>query len=379
MPRKGGVLVALLFVAAGAVPASASAAWTIVPSPNPAGSSPTLLSVSADASSDAVTVGEVFNRSTGHYLTVAERWNGTGWSITPTQNPSSDEWLNGVAAISPTNAWAAGFQNNSAWAANRTLIEHWNGTSWSTVVSPNPSGGYDDLWGTFAASSTDVWAVGRASTTLGGQATLTEHWNGTSWSVVPSPNASSYDDLHRVFGSSSTDVWAVGTAYNTASNVAAPLIEHWNGSAWRIVPSPVLGSSYLRGAWATAPGDAWIVGEWDSPAPAYTPHVLIYHWDGTSWKSVTSPSAVGYALYGVTASSQSDAWISGVQTSASGTRTLIEHWNGSQWSVVASPNKTTAPNATNELNAITMLPSGLVWAVGDATGGGTLVERNLQG
>jgi hypothetical protein len=370
------VLVGLILGAAGVIPASASAAWSIVPSANPAGSLPTLLAVSADTSADAWAVGEVFNPSTHHYLTVAERWNGSNWSTTPTQNPSSDEWLNGVAAVSSTDAWGVGFRNNSTWAANRTLIEHWNGTSWSTVASPNPSAGYDDLWATYAASSRDVWAVGRKSAANGGQSTLIEHWNGTSWSVVASPNATSYNDLHRVFGSSSTDVWAVGTAYNSPGNVDAPLVEHWNGSAWRIVPSPVLGDSYLRGGWATGSKDAWIVGEWDSPAPAYTPHVLVYHWDGTSWRSVTSPTGPGYELYGVAASGPTDAWIAGVRSSGSNTLTLIEHWNGTGWSVVASPNKSTT---TNELTAITMLPTGLVWAVGDASGGGTLVERNLQG
>jgi hypothetical protein len=360
-------------------PASASAAWTIVPSANPAGSAPTLLSVSADTSTDAWAVGEVFNAATRHYLTLAERWNGTAWGVTSTPNPSTDEWLNGVAAVSPTSAWAVGFQNNSSWVANRTLIEHWNGTTWSTVPSPNPSTGYDDLWGVYAASPSDVWAVGRASSASGGQTTLAEHWNGTSWKVVPSPNATSYNDFHRVFGSSSTDVWAVGTAYNSAGSVDAPLVEHWNGSAWRIVPSPALGDSYLRGGWATSASDAWIVGEWDSPAPVYTPHVLLYHWDGASWKSVTSPSGPGYEFDGVTAKSPTDAWISGVRTSGNTTLTLIEHWNGTSWSVVPSPNKNTTGSAINELNAITMLPTGLVWAVGDATGAGTLIERNLQG
>jgi hypothetical protein len=68
-----------------------------------------------------------------------------------------------------------------------------------------------------------------------------------------------------------------------------------------------------------------------------------------------------------------------VRTSGNTTLTLIEHWNGTSWSVVPSPNKNTTGSAINELNAITMLPTGLVWAVGDATGAGTLIERNLQG
>jgi len=302
--RAAGVAVAVAVLAA-AVSAWALGTWSVVASANPAGAG-VLLSASADAAADAWAVGEFFNSSTRHYLTLAERWNGTAWSLTATKNPSSDEWLNGVAAVAPSNVWAVGFQNNSTWAANLTLIEHFSGNAWSTVTSPNPSSGFNELWGAYAASATDVWAVGDAST-AGGERTLIEHWNGTSWTVIPSLDASSYDNLHRVFGSSSTDVWAVGTAYNASTSAAAPLVEHWNGVKWSIVPSPALGDSYLRGGWATSPSDAWIVGEWDGPAPTYTPHQLVYHWNGSGWTSVARPAGPGYQLDGVAAKSPTDA------------------------------------------------------------------------
>jgi hypothetical protein len=32
-------------------------------------------------------------------------------------------------------------------------------------------------------------------------------------------------------------VWAVGS-YNNSSNVSQTLTLHWNGSAWKVVPSP---------------------------------------------------------------------------------------------------------------------------------------------
>ena len=140
--------------------------------------------------------------------------------------------------------------------------------------------------------------MGEYTASGGVEKTLAVHWNGASWSVVPTPNPTSYDNLHRVFGSSSTDVWAVGTAYG-ANGIARPLTEHWNGTKWSVVASPSLGDSYIRGGWALSPSDAWFVGEWDGPAPTYTPHQLVYHWNGTSWSSVTSPSSVNYELDGV--------------------------------------------------------------------------------
>src|SRR5437762_3576748 len=67
--------------------------------------------------------------------------------------------------------------------------------------------------------------------------TLIEHWDGIAWSVVPSPNVSGLDrTLTGVAAVSANDVWAVGY-YHNANYVVQTLIEHWNGSAWSIVPS----------------------------------------------------------------------------------------------------------------------------------------------
>jgi hypothetical protein len=374
-----GVLVCLA-VPVGAGSAAAAATWSIVPSPNPSGYGPNLLAVSTDAASDAWTVGVVFNPSNSTYQTVSEHWDGTAWSVVGTPNPLTNSWLTGVAALSPTNAWAVGFASSGGWVTNRTLIAHWNGTSWSTVPSPNPSSfSENDLWATWAASPSDVWAVGDYLPGGGVEKPLAEHWNGTSWAVVPTPNAGHYANFHRVFGSSSTDVWAVGTAEDRPAGVSGPLTEHWNGVKWSIVPAPTLGETYLRGGWATSPSDAWIVGEWDGAGPNYTAHSLVYHWNGTTWTSVSS--APGTELWGVRAQTPTDAWIAGIKSGAGFSATLIEHWDGVSWTVVPSPNKTMAPGAINELNAVTMLPSGLVWAVGDFTGGngGTLIEQTLQG
>jgi hypothetical protein len=69
----------------------------------------------------------------------------------------------------------------------QTLVEHWNGTQWSVVSSPNPGTNYDSLEGVAAISASDVWAVGAYLYGADTQ-TLVEQWDGTQWSVVPSPN-----------------------------------------------------------------------------------------------------------------------------------------------------------------------------------------------
>jgi hypothetical protein len=47
-------------------------------------------------------------------------------------------FLYGAAATSPANAWAVGYYSNGT--AYQSLIEHWDGVSWTTVPSPDPAG-----------------------------------------------------------------------------------------------------------------------------------------------------------------------------------------------------------------------------------------------
>ncbi len=159
----------------------------------------------------------------------------------------------GVAAISPTDAWAVG--NGSG---GLSLIEHWNGSNWGLVPNPNP-GPLNELFGVAAVSSDDVWAVGLYTVSSPyQQLTLIEHWNGTSWRVVPSPSPSgAFSQLNAVTAVSSNDLWAVGYDSTTSDFT---LIEHWNGSNWSIVSSPNQGSDQLNAVAAISSSDVWAVG-----------------------------------------------------------------------------------------------------------------------
>ena len=97
-------------------------------------------------------------------------------------------YLNGVSVRSACDAWAVGgFERGRK---SQTLVEHWDGTRWRHVESPNPGGRSrnDDLAGVTALSAQNAWAVGSFSN---GQArqTLVEHWNGSDWKVSKSPES----------------------------------------------------------------------------------------------------------------------------------------------------------------------------------------------
>jgi hypothetical protein len=88
-------------------------------------------------------------------------WNGTAWTRVKSPDPFGWSVLNGVATTSTSNAWAVGFSFPAGPAsAALTLIEHWNGTAWRLVASPNPSSTRNVLNGVAATSASNAWAVG---------------------------------------------------------------------------------------------------------------------------------------------------------------------------------------------------------------------------
>ena len=109
------------------------------------------------------------------------------FAVQKTPNPNvQGNTLNAVAAISPSDAWAVGYQNDNNLNQSRTLTQHWNGTNWTRMATPSP-GGIDEtsaLLGVAAAGAHNIWAVGYYNTLVGIDKvphTLILRWNGTRW------------------------------------------------------------------------------------------------------------------------------------------------------------------------------------------------------
>ena len=259
-------------------------------------------------------------------------WDGASWMTVPGADiplpPSGGRThrstgLNAVAALSPINVWAVG-RAQFADFSRHTLIEHWNGSSWQLVSGPTtPS----VLYGIAALNAEDIWAVGAS-----GADTLAIHWDGSDWTTVASPNANVNNTLRGVAAVASNDVWAVGSSFNASSgaSVSQTLVEHWDGSSWTVVPSPNVGSgANALLAVATRPaGDVWAVGYYvDVTGDIPVLRTLVLSWDGVSWTRVASAN-VGTGDNKLTAvvapAGTDDVWASG--GSASGT--LVERWAG---------------------------------------------------
>jgi hypothetical protein len=183
-------------------------------------------------------------------------------------SPTAFDELFGVAATSSQNAWAVGLYVTGPGFRPHALTEHWNGRTWAHVTSPNPAGTVTgvQLNGVAATSSSNAWAVGFFDGSAGLARTLIEHWNGRAWKVQPSPNPGSNSDfLQSVTAFSATDAWAVGD-YSTSEATEYTLIEHWNGRTWTRVPSPNPGGrnspSGLTGVAGVTPSSIWAVGSY---------------------------------------------------------------------------------------------------------------------
>ena len=281
------------------------------------------------------------------------------WTGVPPPSPGAvDNDLFAVTAPGPCNVWAVGFYRDVADGQAFSLAEHWNGTAWTVVPTPSPDADINFLSAVSEASLGDMWAVGDT----GSSSTFILHWNRVAWTQVPSPNpSSSVNILSGVAAVSATEAWAVGQYFAGASGDSL-LVLRWNGQKWAQAAAPAPGSqSVLNAVTATSANDVWAVGTFITSSG---PKTLIEHWNGTRWAQVPSPNPAGplgeITLNAVAATSASDAWAVGAYTTGTTDKTLIEHWDGHTWKLVASPNP--APN--NRLLSVAATSAGNAWAVG---------------
>ncbi len=232
--------------------------WSVVPSLDLGTGVNKLNSVVVIASNDVWVVGYYAVRDAAAPLT--EHWDGTAWHAVPSPDPGNINDLTKVVALSSNDVWAVGSYSGVS-GPSRTMTEHWDGISWSLVPSLNLGTGDNRLDGIAQVSSNNVWAVGYYA--VGGYPTnLTEHWDGTSWSVIPSPDpVVGSNELNSIAQVSSDDVWAVGYSYST-EGIGSTLTEHWNGTSWSVAPSPNPGSNrnMLNAVAPLSSSDVWAVG-----------------------------------------------------------------------------------------------------------------------
>jgi hypothetical protein len=258
-----------------------------------------------------------------------EHWDGARWTIVPASDPGTPSWqLVSVSAAAPNDLWAVG--HTSDHGSSATLTEHWDGTRWSIVPSPNPpprpltsrpSAYFTDV---AAVSPDDVWAVGATTNQNPGAAnTLIEHWDGTSWSVVsspdiPSPSGTPSDALFSISAASANEAWAVGAAGGFGNGGAKPIILRWDGATWsstRVPPVP--GSAGLYSVTGSIDHGLFAAGTTVRGSIPPT-HPLILRWSGTGWVREPIPNGKGWSIAAVSVDRRGDTWAVGASTAPNG-------------------------------------------------------------
>jgi hypothetical protein len=296
--------------------------------------------------------------------TLAEHWDGTRWTVVP--SPSEAEQDNvffGVAALGPGDVWAVGQHKQPFFEDEHLLVEHWDGRQWS--FSPAPPASFDDtLEAVDGTGPADVWAVGAFNT--GGTSlnkSLIEHWNGSAWTIVDHPHVGDLDFLHHVVAIAPDDAWAVGSFYSSADFRLRTLTLHWNGSTWSVVPSPNVEegvqSNSLWGVSAVSSTDAWAVGRRSDPDGPFRDATLALHWDGSAWSVIPSVDVGDHSrMFDVSARARGEVWAVGDVDSGTDLLPLTERWNGSRFRGIR------APRDAGVLHGIVSLARTDAWAVG---------------
>ena len=137
--------------------------------------------------------------------------------------------------------------------------------------------------------------------------TLIEHWDGTSWTIIPSPNLGNAENfLYGVAARSANDAWAVGSYYDEAGSIRRSLTLHWDGQNWS-VPSPGKRLQQLVSVVAVSSGKFWGAGSRGEHSKA-----LIQRWNGTRWRNRQPPALPpGSILTSITALSKQNVWAVG--------------------------------------------------------------------
>ena len=260
--------------------------WLVVPSPSPSTTANILEGVSCVTAASCVAVGGYYNTGTGTFNTLIETWDGTTWTVTASPNRSNQSnLLNAVSCASAASCVAVGYSSDGA-GDYQTLVETWDGASWTVAASPNPGSVVNQLNGVSCASAASCVAVGEYNTGNSTFNTLVETWDGTTWTVTASPNPSSYNRLNGVSCVTAASCVAVGDitdGHNT-------LIERWDGTTWTVTasPNPSSNTNILNGVSCVTARSCVAVGNYYSGTGI--PQTLIETWDATNWTVATSPN-----------------------------------------------------------------------------------------
>ncbi len=233
-----------------------------------------------------------------HY-TLAERWNGSTWTVQKTPSKGNSANLVSVSCGSSSECVAVGWYVESA--KTMPLVEIWNGESWKVKASATLPSESKEGWfeGVSCAAAKACTAVGTYQPPLLGEHALAESWKGSGWSVQATAEPESH--LLGVSCTAASACTAVGDyknadvsgeSHDTETFAEEGLIERWNGTSWQLqTPRNPEGRSKDEGSahWAfsrvsCASASACVAVGYHTSSEKPYGTLLGEYWTGTSWE-----------------------------------------------------------------------------------------------
>lgn len=314
--------------------------WSVMHLPVPAGAtSGGLTGVSCTSAGACTAVG--FDATASGSAPLAERWNGQRWAIQ--QTPSAGNAgvpFAGVSCASATSCTAVGYYDfGDVGFTGTTLAEHWDGANWAIQPTPSIGDPGSDLTSVSCPSASLCMAAGYLQTLNDegpGSAPLAMLWQGTSWAIGGAPGGGDNEDT----GLSAVSCPAVNACTAVGEDISAtPLAERWNGTRWRI--QAISGKSTkppLTGVSCSSATACTAVGGNATPARG-----LAERWNGRTWslQHLRLPAgANAIALTAVSCPAVNACTAVGSAATSHGELTLAERWNGHSWTVQTTPSPT---------------------------------------
>lgn len=257
---------------------------------------------------------------------VIETFDGSSWSLADAGNSDTTAVLSGVDCLAIDWCVAVGWYNGGA--GSQTLVELWDGDTWSVVPSPNAGPTLNTLFGVSCSSTVHCVAVGRDEFRV-----LVETWDGTQWTIASVPTTSADALLTDVSCASAARCVAVGSALGVSGS--QPLILSWNGTVWSLDSYSVTSAndSMLSGVSCPTMSECIATGfYYDTPT---TSKILTARWNGAAWTTIAAKNFGSHSQL-VDVSCASTNWCAAVGD-VQGSTPAVEVWDGTRWLVPTIP------------------------------------------
>ncbi len=317
--RGWAALIAALWLLSGASSAVART-WVRQLTPNPPGGNQALQGVSCASGGECIAVGysEIDTGGGSDNIPVAERYTAGRWTLESVPEPPGvspqtgrGAELNSVACPAPTHCITVGEYDQRA--SNRPLIERYDGTAWTMMTAPVPRS-FTSLhlsgvscWTSRACVAAGYWTTGRLAVAH----PLIERYNGSAWRLESAPRARAgrrllSTGLNAVSCASARACLAVGTHDDPQRLFELNFAERWDGSRWTAQAAPNVNhqsDQLLSDVSCSAASDCTAVGSYSagSHGAGFYSLQVIEHFDGRRFTLEPTPKFASGKHYSLSA------------------------------------------------------------------------------